>query len=81
MKHHGGSLETKRNAQMLEALRRYAPVSSLYLQQITGGVAVGSTIADLRKCGVNIPPAKYVGKTKDGNKIYLYDIIQKGGEI
>lgn len=78
MRHHGGTVgASKRLDKMLDALRKHGQLTSLQLQQITGGVAVGSTIADLRKAGIPIPPAEYIGKTQEGRKIYLYRVYGK----
>jgi len=43
-------------------------------------LAVGSTIADLRKKGHKFD-SEYFGKTKDGNTIWRYRLIIKTGQL
>lgn len=78
MHHHGGIIgKSRRLDNMLDALQKHGQLTSLQLQHLTGGVAIGSTAADLRKAGANIPPAKYLGKTANGSKIYLYQLKER----
>lgn len=61
-----------RLAELLALLSGGDPWTTAEIQRQTGSMAVASDIADLRKAGIAIPPARYVGKSENGSKIYEY---------
>lgn len=78
MTNHGGKIDkSTRLDRMYQTLNEFGTASTLQLQKMTGDLACSTTISDLRKAGVPIPPAEYLGKTQEGRKIYLYRMVEK----
>lgn len=78
MTNHGGKIDkSTRLDRMFQTLAEFGTASTLQLQKMTGDMAPATTISDLRKAGVLIPPAQYIGKTQEGRKIYLYRLYGK----
>jgi hypothetical protein len=69
---HAGRIETSRRLQAVHRALLDGPKTSAELQRFTGGMAIHSDIAELRAQGIPVAPAKYLHKTTDGHKIYLY---------
>jgi len=54
------------------AIQARKKMTSLELHELTGSMAIHSDIAEIRERGYPISPAKYVGKSAAGRKIYEY---------
>jgi hypothetical protein len=76
--HHGGSPEDRRLRTMLEIFNKHPrglTTLDIDLELANRGVrnmAISTTIADLRKNGLPISKAKYLGRSGLGMKIYSY---------
>lgn len=78
MTNHGGKInKSTRLDRMFQTLSEFGTASTFQLQKMTGDMAPATTISDLRKAGVPIPPAEYLGKSATGRKMYLYRLYGK----
>ena len=50
------------------------PKTTQELQELTGSMAVHSDVAELKANGIKVLPAKYIGKSSGGRKVYLYSL-------
>jgi hypothetical protein len=66
--------KSKRLQRTLAALGRSSWVSTAKIQALTGSMAVGTDISELRHNGKDII-CRYGGRTIAGAKIYLYRLI------
>lgn len=74
MKHHGGKLESSPRLQAVLTMLQSGPATTIQLQEATRSCAIHSDINDLKKNGIKIKPAKYIGRTPDNRKIFKYEL-------
>jgi hypothetical protein len=74
--HAGNIYSSERLQKTLERLRQ-GPATTKQLSEYTGSEAVHSDIHELRQNGINIAPAKYLGKSESGKKIYQYEFVNE----
>jgi hypothetical protein len=76
--HHAANVRTSsRLKKYLSALNTMCEFTSIQLQRLTNSVSVSSDIDELRKNGVEVLPARYIGRNKNGRHIYGYKLASK----
>lgn len=72
--HYATLKKSKRLQKVYNYLLDYLPHSTYDIIKNTGVCAVNSAIAELRENCIPVGPARYQGKTADGNSIYTYQL-------
>ena len=74
MIHFANVKKSKRLRRILKALRG-GPKTTLQLAMQTGGLAIGTSVSEIRNQGYNIR-CDYRNTTKNGSKVYLYRLAK-----
>lgn len=74
MRHCANLAKSRRLQNLLEALRDGRPHTTKDLQDLTGGVAIGSAVSELRAHAYDID-CRFVRKTETGAKVFEYRLL------
>lgn len=70
--HYADLSKSKRLQRLMRYMSDGLPHSTLDIVRGAGVCAVNSAMAELRRNGINISPAKMVCTTADGDHVYVY---------